>query len=144
MTPHFTEKEFFVSSRHHELARESHEKASKTLKACLYLLAHLIMEPVRSQFAVPVTITSGYRSLKLNNALRRNGYKTAYNSLHTVGTACDFTVANKRSLPFIYNYIKDELPYGELILYMKNGVPDRIHVALPSEGKEQFDKVMED
>jgi uncharacterized protein YcbK (DUF882 family) len=138
----FTEKEFFVSSKHPSLANESHEKASNILKATLYLLAHLIMAPVRIQFDVPVVITSGFRSVKLNNALRRAGYSAAQRSLHSLGIACDFTVTNKRLLPFIYNYIKDELPYGELILYMKKGMPDRIHVSL-SNGRK-FAKVKEE
>jgi uncharacterized protein YcbK (DUF882 family) len=129
----FTEKEFFKSSKYPQLAREMHEKASKSIKAGLYILCELIMVPVRTEFGVAVTITSGYRSDKLNNALRREGYNTSPNSLHTRGIACDFTVAKRELLPFIFNYIKDELPYGELILYMVNGKPDRIHVSLPSD-----------
>lgn len=139
----FTIKEFFVSSVFPDLATDSYEKASKILKASIHLLIVLIMQPLRSQFAVPITITSGYRTDKLNNALRRANYKTAPNSLHTRGIACDFTVDNKALLPVMFQMIKEELPYGELILYMKKGKPDRIHVSLPSD-RGHFFKVKEE
>jgi uncharacterized protein YcbK (DUF882 family) len=130
VTKNFTLKEFFVSSKYPLIATEMHEKATKQTKACLYLLASMIMQPVRSHFSTPITITSGFRSVKLNNVLRREGYGTAQNSLHSLGIACDFTVANRAILPVIYQMIEEELPYGELILYKKNGRPDRIHVSL--------------
>jgi uncharacterized protein YcbK (DUF882 family) len=143
MTEHFAEHEFFISSKFPDLAREGHEKASKAVKAGLYILATLILEPLRTHFAVPVLITSGYRSMKLNNALRRLGYSTSPGSLHLVGIACDFTVDDKQILPVMYRMIKEELPYGELILYMKDGKPDRIHVSLPSD-RGSFAKLKEE
>jgi hypothetical protein len=142
MIKNFKLKEFFVSSNFPDLATESYEKASKIEKACLYLLAYLIMQPVRSQFAVPIRILSGFRSIKLNNVLRRAGYGTAKASLHSLGIACDFTVDKKEILPVMFSYIKNELPYGELILYKIDGKPDRIHVSLPNG--RQFDKVKEE
>jgi uncharacterized protein YcbK (DUF882 family) len=138
----FTESEFFVSSKFPDMARESHEKATKQTKACLYLLATLIMAPMRIAFGVPITITSGFRSIPMNNALRRGGYGTAQQSLHSLGIACDFTTKDVNTLRYIFNYIRDNLPYGELIIYMKNGKPNRIHVSLPNGRK--FAKVKED
>jgi uncharacterized protein YcbK (DUF882 family) len=132
MTDNFPEKEFFVSSQFPHMGREMHEKATKQTKACITLLKHLILQPVRDEFKFPMIITSGFRSIPLNKMLIVLGYSAAQRSLHSLGIACDFTVSDKHQLPYIFNYIRDELGsvLGELILYKVNGIPDRIHVSL--------------
>jgi uncharacterized protein YcbK (DUF882 family) len=132
MRDNFPERDFFVSSRFPHMAREMHEKATKQTKACIALLKYLILQPVRSHFNVPMVITSGFRSIPLNKMLKKLGYSAAQKSLHSLGLACDFTVTDKDKLVEMYDYIQDNLDdkVGELILYKKDGKPDRIHVSL--------------
>lgn len=74
-------------------------------------LAINVFQPIRDHFKVPIHISSGYRSLALNKAIK--GSKT---SQHVLGQAMDIdmdgtSITNKQ----IFDYIKDNLVFDQLI-----------------------------
>ena len=77
-------------------------------------ICYEILEPLRAKFELPITITSGYRSPQLSEAI---GSKTT--SQHARGEAADFEcfgVDNKE----LAKYIKNNLVYDQLILEFYN------------------------
>lgn len=90
------------------------------------LLAEKIFEPIREHFGVPIRISSGYRSKELNAKI--GGSAT---SQHCKGQAVDIdmdatTISNKQ----VFDYIKDNLPFDQLIWELGNeDNPDWVHVS---------------
>ena len=85
LTPHFTTEEFEVSRKAKELGirnKMPQIHAVNALALCINVL-----EKVREHFGKPVTITSGYRSVALNEAIR--GEAT---SQHCFGKAADIVI----------------------------------------------------
>ena len=79
-------------------------------KQNLRTLTEAVLQPTRSNFGKPVRITSGYRSLALNDAVNSKP-----SSQHIMGQAADFKI------PGVHNYdvacwIRDNLEYDQLIL----------------------------
>ena len=98
-------------------------------------LAEKVFEPVREHFGVPIHISSGYRSKALNTAI--GGSLT---SQHCQGEAIDIDMDGSGvvSNADIFNYIKDELNFDQLIWEFgtaKN--PDWVHVSYESTGKQR-------
>lgn len=71
----------------------------------LCALCHRILEPLRKWYGKPITINSGYRCQELNRAV--GGAKNSY---HQYGRAADIPMN-----PALVSYIRDHLPYKELI-----------------------------
>ncbi len=94
--------------------------------ANLKLLAEKVFQPIRDHFAVPIHISSGYRSRILNNAV--NG---AAKSQHCLGQAIDIdvdgtSITNKQ----VFDYIKQNLDFDQLIWEFGNDLnPDWVHVS---------------
>lgn len=92
------------------------------------LLAENVFEKVREHFKVPIHISSGYRSPELNRAI--GGSRT---SQHSKGEAIDIDMDGSRSKVTnadIYNYIKDNLEYDQLIWeFGTDSNPDWVHVS---------------
>lgn len=92
-------------------------------------LATRIFEPLREHFGVPIYISSFFRSRALNKAL-----KGATSSQHMYGQAMDIDadtfgqITNKQ----IFDYIKDNLPFDQLILenVSSDGTGGWVHVSL--------------
>ena len=83
---------------------------SPTHQENLKLLCEMVLQPVRDHFSRVVTISSGYRSPELCNAI---GSKST--SQHAKGEAADFEIfglSNKT----LADYIDSELHYDQLIL----------------------------
>ena len=98
------------------------------------ILAEKIFQPIREHFGVPFSISSGYRSEALNNAI--GGSKT---SQHSKGEAIDLD----RDYSFdpnnaeVFHYIKDNLDFDQLIWeFGTTDKPDWVHVAI-AKGREQ-------
>ncbi len=70
------------------------------------ILAEKIFQPIREHFGVPIYISSGYRSKKLNKAI--GGSST---SQHCKGEAIDIDMDGHSHVTNvqIFNYIKDNL-----------------------------------
>jgi len=73
-------------------------------------LCYGVLEPVRAKFDKPITITSGYRSPELCEAI---GSK--YTSQHTLGQAADFELAGISNLK-VALWISNNCDFDQLIL----------------------------
>jgi zinc D-Ala-D-Ala carboxypeptidase len=90
-------------------------------------IAENVFQPIRDHFNVPIAVTSGYRSKKLNQAI--GGSKT---SEHMSGCALDLDadvhggVTNKE----IFEFIKKNLEFNQLIWeFGDDNNPDWVHVS---------------
>lgn len=79
----------------------------------LHRLVIYVLQPVRNHFNRPITITSGFRSKEVNEAV---GGKS--NSQHLTGNACDFVC---KDMAKVYQYIVDNLDFDQLI-FEKNKI----------------------
>jgi len=106
-------------------------------------LAENVFQPIREHFAVPIRISSGYRSAALNKAIGGAG-KTVNgvyvpSSQHCTGEAIDIdmdgtSITNKQ----VFDFIKEHLNFDQLIAeFPKNGNPDWVHVSYESTGKQR-------
>jgi len=100
----------------------------------LKTLALKVFEPVREHFGVPIHISSGYRIMNLNQAL-----KGSITSQHCSGQAIDIDMkGDKVSNAQIFHWIKDNLKYDQLIWEFgdkKN--PDWVHVSYTKVNRQQ-------
>lgn len=102
--------------------------------ASLKLLAEKVFQPIRDHFAVPIHISSGYRSRILNNAIGG-----ATKSQHCTGQAIDIdvdgtSITNKQ----IFDFIKDNLEFDQLIFEFGNDSnPDWVHVSYSKDGNRK-------
>lgn len=74
-------------------------------------LIETVLDPLREWYGKPIRVNSGYRCKVLNKAV---GSK-AKNSQHLYGEAADITVGSKTENEKLFNYIKDNLPFDQLI-----------------------------
>lgn len=75
----------------------------------LILLCEKVLEPVRAHFGVPVRISSGYRSPRLNQAI--GGSRS---SQHCKGEAADFTLPGVSNIDVV-RWMHAKLDYDQLI-----------------------------
>jgi hypothetical protein len=101
------------------------------------LLAEKIFEPIREHFGVPIHISSGYRSKELNAKI--GGSAT---SQHCKGQAVDIDMdgsTNGVSNADVFNYIKDNLPFDQLIWEFGNEDNcDWVHVSYVEKPRKQI------
>lgn len=74
-------------------------------------LIEIVLDPLREWYGKPIKVNSGYRCEALNKAV---GSKTK-KSQHLYGEAADITVGTKKGNRKLFNYIKDNLPFDQLI-----------------------------
>jgi hypothetical protein len=100
----------------------------------LKTLALKVFEPVREHFGVPIHISSGYRIMNLNQAL-----KGSITSQHCRGEAIDIDMkGDKVSNAQIFHWIKDNLKYDQLIWeFGDNKNPNWVHVSYTKENRQQ-------
>ena len=102
--------------------------------ANLTYLAEKVFQPIREHFGHPIFVSSGYRSKDLNEAIGGS-----QKSFHSHGMALDLDMDCKSTITNtdIFNFIKDNLPYTELIWeFGTEDKPDWVHVAI-AKGREQ-------
>lgn len=99
-------------------------------------LAENIFEPIREHFAVPIHISSGYRSKELNAAIGG-----ASSSQHCQGEAIDIDMdgsSSDVSNADVFKYIKDNLTFDQLIWeFGSDSNPDWVHASYESTGKQR-------
>ena len=84
-----------------------------------------ILQPIREEFGVPIRISSGFRSPRLNVAI---GGSTSSQHCALRGAAADIQMDEMNAE--IFNYIKDELIFDQLIWEFGDGQnPDWVHVS---------------
>ncbi len=92
-------------------------------------LAQKILEPIRKHFNKPIHISSGFRSKILNE--RIGGSK---NSQHTKGEALDIDQGNRKDNMEIFEFIKNNLPFDQLINEFGY---DWVHVSYNTDGRQR-------
>lgn len=78
--------------------------------ANLNKLVDNVLDPLRELYGKPIIVTSGYRSEAVNRSV--NG---ATSSQHKLGCAADITAGTKKENEKLFNLIKDNLEYDQLI-----------------------------
>jgi zinc D-Ala-D-Ala carboxypeptidase len=100
------------------------------------LLAENVFEPIRNNFRCPIHISSGYRSIELNRAI-----KGSLTSQHCQGEAIDIDMdgtPNGVTNKMVFDYIKDNLEFDQLIWeFGTSENPDWCHVSYESTGKQR-------
>lgn len=69
-----------------------------------------VLDPLREWYGKPIIVNSGYRSPKLNTEV--GGSKT---SQHMKGEAADITAGSKEENKKLFDYIKSNLVFDQLI-----------------------------
>lgn len=69
-----------------------------------------VLDPLREKYGKPIKVSSGYRSAMLNRSV--NG---ATSSQHRLGEAADITVGSKEENKKLFEIIKNELLFDQLI-----------------------------
>lgn len=105
---YFTLKELTRSSTAE--AKKLDNTPDKTAEANLTKLVDNVLDPLREMYGKPIIVTSGYRSKAVNNSV--NGVTS---SQHTLGEAADISVGSKEENEKLFNLIKDNLPFDQLI-----------------------------
>ena len=104
MTQNFSIEELTATSiALNNTPTEEHKERLKTL--CVEVL-----QPLRDLYGKPIIITSGYRSAKVNEAVGG-----ARNSQHSMGEAADITGGNRHINKILYELIRDNLEFDQLI-----------------------------
>ena len=91
------------------------------------LLCEKVFEPLRNHFAVPIHISSGYRSITLNTAVRGSS-----SSQHCKAEAIDLDADRygKITNAQIFAYIKENIIFDQMIWEFGNSSePDWVHVS---------------
>lgn len=83
---------------------------SKDIEAKLQKLIEAVLDLLREWYGKPIRVNSGYRCEALNEAI--GGSKT---SQHCLGEAADITAGSKEENKKLFEYIKDNLPFDQLI-----------------------------
>ena len=109
VTMHFTIEELYASDTAKRLGIDNTPNVQQMIN--LVYLAAYVLEPLRMAMDEPIKIGSGFRCQKLNKAVGG-----VYNSQHMKGQAADLCIdgdiaKGKRW----FNYIKDHLPFDQLI-----------------------------
>lgn len=107
----------------------------------LKYVAEKVFQPIRDHFGVPIYISSGYRSQALNEAIGGSS-----RSFHSHGMALDLDQDGRNkgvSNADVFYYIKENLPYTELIWeFGDESNPNWVHVAIaPGRENEKKTKI---
>jgi len=141
LTANYKLKEFLVSDRNPDLAGELYKTVAPRIEN-LFMLCHLILQPVSDKFKVSIHISSGYRDQRLNAATKGS----SPTSSHRKGKAADIFTDNKDLLPDIFAFIRDQLRglYFELFLYLdEKGNPDFIHVSTATHNRPERVRIVD-
>ena len=133
VTMHFTIEELYASNKAKELGIDNKPSIQKMIH--LVYLAAFVLEPLRVAMGMPIRISSGYRCEALNKAVGG-----VYNSQHLKGQAADICIDGDMTKGRkIFNYIRDNLPFDQLIWEHNKAGIYWIHVSFvfPDFGKNR-------
>ena len=125
ISKHISYKEATYSNyaKKHKIENTPDDEQIKNMK----LLAKEVFEPLREWVGGPIKVNSMYRSLELNTAI-----KGSLMSSHLKGQAMDITSMGLRSNLEMFNYIKDNLDFDQLIWEYGKRNPVWLHVSFNS------------
>ena len=95
----------------------------------LTALVDNVLDPLREAYGRPLIISSGYRCPALNKAL-----KGAANSQHMTGQAADIDAGSKEQNKFLFDYIRENLPFDQLI---DESCYSWVHVSYRADGRNR-------
>ena len=78
---------------------------------CMQTLIDKVLDPLREAYGRPIKVNSGFRTKQLNAVLPGS----SRTSQHMTGEAADITVGSKDGNKWLFEYIRDNLPYDQLI-----------------------------
>lgn len=98
-----------------------------------------VVDAVRKQFGETIDITSFFRSEKLNKKI--GGAK---GSQHTTGEAVDLDSRDNALNLAIFNFVKDNLVFDQMVLEYpnKDGVPQWVHVSYVVHPKKNRGQIL--
>lgn len=105
---YFTIEEMIKSST--ATAKRIDNTPNQTVIDSLTKLIEAVLDPLREWYGKPIRVNSGFRCEALNEAV--GGSDT---SQHRLGEAADITVGTKKGNKKLFEYIKDNLPFDQLI-----------------------------
>lgn len=106
---YFTIEEMIKSST--ATAKRIDNTPNQTVIDSLTKLIEAVLDPLREWYGKPIKVNSGYRCEALNKAVGSKAKK----SQHLYGEAADITAGSKAENEKLFNYIKDNLPFDQLI-----------------------------
>lgn len=105
---HFTIAELCKSET--ARVRRIENKPDTEQKAALEALVTNVLDPLRELYGRPIMVSSGFRSRDLNRAVGG-----ALSSQHMKGEAADIYTGSKEENRKLFELIRDNLPYDQLI-----------------------------
>ena len=85
-------------------------KPNRQQVAALITLCGKVLQPARDLYGKPINVTSGFRSVAVNTAV--GGVR---NSQHLLGEAVDITTYSRASNKQLFEIIRDNLNFDQLI-----------------------------
>lgn len=133
---YFTIKELVKSSTAE--AKGIDNTPTQEVERNLTALVDNVLAPLRAIYGKPITVNSGYRCPELNKAV--GGSAT---SDHVKGFAADITCSNKKENAILFDIIKNNLIFDQLIWEKGNNeYPDWVHVSFnPKRKRKQILKL---
>ena len=123
VTMHFTIEELYASATAKRLGIDNKPNVQQVIN--LVYLAAYVLEPLRVAMNEPIKIGSGFRCQKLNKAVGG-----VYNSQHMKGQAADLCIdGDLEKGKRWFNYIKDHLPFDQLIMEHNSKGTYWVHVS---------------
>ena len=120
---HFTIEELYASATAKRLGIDNKPNVQQVIN--LVYLAAYVLEPLRVAMNEPIKIGSGFRCQKLNKAVGG-----VYNSQHMKGQAADLCIdGDLEKGKRWFNYIKDNLPFDQLIMEHNSKGTYWVHVS---------------
>jgi len=125
ISKHISYKEATNSNyaKKHKIENKPNEEQLENMK----LIAEKVFEPLREWVGGPIRVNSFFRSEDLNIGI--GGSKT---SSHLKGQAIDITSMGLKSNLEMFNYIKDNLEFDQLIWEYGKRNPKWLHVSFNS------------
>tara|TARA_B110000285_G_C14776497_1_gene446474 strand:+ start:161 stop:607 length:447 start_codon:yes stop_codon:yes gene_type:complete len=126
ISKHISYKEATSSNyaKEHKIENKPNDEQLENMQ----LIAEKVFEPLREWVGGPIKVNSFFRSEELNS-----GIKGSLKSSHLKGQAIDLTSMGGKTNLEMFNYIKDNLDFDQLIWEYGRHNPVWLHVSYKSE-----------
>ena len=130
ISKHISYKEATYSNyaKKHKIENKPNDEQLENMK----LIAKEVFEPLSERVGGPIKVNSFFRSEELNT-----GIKGSLKSSHLKGQAIDLTTMGLKTNLEIFNYIKDNLDFEQLIWEYGRNNPVWVHVSYKSKNNRK-------